>query len=52
MEEQRNVPRLAERFSPEQLEEAKKHSYDALKQNCPKGMCYVGIEHECSKVRF
>lgn len=48
-EEQWNDPRLAERLSPEQLEQARKHSYDALKHNCPKGMCYVGIEYECSK---
>lgn len=38
-EEQWNDSRLAERLSPEQLEQARKHSYDALKQNCPKGMC-------------
>lgn len=42
-------PKLADRFSPEQLEEARKHSYDALEQCCPKGMCYIGIEYECSK---
>lgn len=48
-EEQWNNPGLAERLSPEQLEQARKHRYDALKQNCPKGMCYVGIEYECSK---
>lgn len=34
---------------PEWLKEAAKHSYDALKQCCPKGMCYIGIEYECSK---
>lgn len=49
MEEQWKDPRLAERFTPKQLEQARKYSYDALKQNCPKGMCYVGIEYECSK---
>ena len=42
-------PKLAERFSPEQLEEARKHRLDALEQCCPKGMCYIGIEYECSK---
>ncbi len=42
-------PKLAERFSPEQLEQAKKLSYEALEQNCPTGMGYIGIEYECSK---
>lgn len=42
-------PKLAERFSPEQIQQAKKYRYDALEQNCPKGMCYIGIEYECSK---
>ncbi len=48
-EEELNNPKLAERFSPEQLKEAAKHSYDALAQCCPKGMYYIGIEYECSK---
>lgn len=48
-EEQLNDPKLTERFSPEQLQQARKHSYDALEQSCPKGMCYIGIEYECSK---
>lgn len=48
-EEELLDPKLVERFSPEQLEEARKHSYDALEQCCPKGMCYIGIEYECSK---
>lgn len=42
-------PKLAERFSTEQLEEARKHSYDALEQCCAKGMCHIGIEYECNK---
>ena len=41
--------KLAERFSEEQIEQARKHRYDALNQRCPKGMCYIGIEYECSK---
>ena len=48
-EKQLNDPKLKERFSPEQLQQARKYSYDALEQNCPKGMCYIGIEYECSK---
>ena len=42
-------PKLTERFSPEQIQQAKEHSYAALEQSCPKGMCYVGLEYECSK---
>ncbi len=48
-EEKFNDPKLIEKFSPEQLEQAKKCSYNTLKQTCPKGMCYIGIEYECSK---
>ncbi|MDE6882760.1 MAG: hypothetical protein K2P48_06535 [Lachnospiraceae bacterium] len=48
-EEKFRDPKLSERFTPEQLAQARKHSYDALEQCCPKGMCYVGIEYECSK---
>lgn len=48
-EERFRDPQLTERFSPEQLEAAKKESFLALEQNCPKGMCYIGIEYECSK---
>ena len=48
-EEELNDPKLTKKFSPEQLEEVRKHSYDALAQCCPKGMCYIGIEYECSK---
>lgn len=38
-----------EHFTEEQLQEAKSHYYEALRQNCPKGMCYLGIEYECSR---
>lgn len=48
-EKELSNPKLAERFSPEQLEQARKQSYHALDQCCPKGMCYIGIEYECSK---
>ena len=48
-EEEFSDPKLAESFSPEQLEQARKHSYDTLEECCPKGMCYIGIEYECSK---
>lgn len=48
-EEEFNDPQLAKRLSPEQIKQARKFSLDALGQNCPKGMCYIGIEYECSK---
>ena len=48
-EEEFSDPKLAEKFSPEQLEQAREHRYDALEQCCPKGMCYIGVEYECSK---
>jgi len=38
-----------ERFTEEQLQEIESHCYKALKQSCPKGMCYIGIEYECSR---
>ena len=38
-----------ERFTEEQLQEIESNYYEALRQNCPKGMCYIGIEYECSK---
>ncbi|MCM1221687.1 MAG: hypothetical protein NC548_45150 [Lachnospiraceae bacterium] len=38
-----------ERFTEEQLREIESHYYEALMQNCPKGMCYIGIEYECSR---
>lgn len=48
-EEQFNNPKYTEMLSAEQLQEVKELQYKALEQNCPKGMCYIGIEYECSK---
>lgn len=48
-EEQIKTVKRTGRFSSEQLQQAKKYTYDALEQSCPKGMCYVGVEYECSK---
>ena len=48
-EEQFSDPQYTERFPEEQLQEIKKHCYEALTQSCPKGMCYIGVEYECSK---
>lgn len=48
-EEQFRDPRLSEKFSEEQIQEMKGKHFEMLQQNCPKGMCYIGIEYECSK---
>ena len=48
-EEQFSDLKYTERFPEEQLQEIKKHCYEALTQSCPKGMCYIGVEYECSK---
>lgn len=49
LSQQFSNPQNTETFSEEQLQEIKDHCYEALEQNCPKGMCYIGIEYECSK---
>lgn len=48
-EEQLNNPKYTEKLSEEQLQELTNLRYKALEQNCPKGMCYIGVEYECSK---
>ena len=42
-------PKYTERVSEEQLQEIKDQYYKSLEQSCPKGMCYIGVEYECSK---
>lgn len=49
MEEQLSNPKYLKKATPEQLREVRKHCYEALEQSVPKGMCYIGIEYECSK---
>lgn len=48
-EEQFNDPRHTGKVSAKQLQEIKDKCYETLEQSCPKGMCYIGIEYECSK---
>lgn len=48
-EEQFNNPEYLKKVTPEQLQEVKKHCCEALEQSVPKGMCYIGIEYECTK---
>ncbi len=38
-----------ERFTEEQLQEIESNYYEALRQSCPGGMGYIGIEYECSR---
>lgn len=44
-----NDAKYRERFTQEQLQEMESHYYKALRQSCPEGMCYLGIEYECSR---
>lgn len=48
-EEQFQDPALLEKFTPEQLQQAKEMSEKALLQHCPRGMYYIGVEYECTK---
>ena len=48
-EEQFKNPKYTENISEEQLQAIKKECYEALQQSCPAGMCFIGIEYECSK---
>lgn len=44
-----NHVKYQKRFTKEQLQEIESHYYEVLRQNCPKGMCYIGVEYECSR---
>lgn len=48
-EEQFSDPRYTEKLSQEELQNMKSFYYSMLEQNCPEGMCYIGVEYECSK---
>lgn len=48
-EKQFNDPKFLKKVTSEQLREIKEDCYRALEQIVPKGMCYIGIEYECSK---
>ncbi len=49
IERQFQDPRYIKKLTSERLQEAKEHCRKALEQSVPEGMCYVGIEYECSK---
>ena len=48
-EKQFHDPKYIKKVPPQRLAEIKENCYKALEQNCPQGMCYIGIEYECSK---
>ena len=48
-EKQFQDPKFIKKIPPERLAEIKEDCRKALEQNCPQGMCYIGIEYECSK---
>lgn len=47
-EERFKDPRYLEVMSAEELEAHKKEFFGNLEKDCPKGMCYLGIEYECT----
>jgi len=47
-EEKFRDPRYLEIMSAEELEEQKEEFFRNLEQVCPRGMCYLGIEYECT----
>lgn len=47
-EEQFQNPKYLERMTKKELEKMKQKFYSCLEQDCPKGMCYLGIEYECT----
>lgn len=47
-EERFRDPRYLEIMTAEELEKHKKEFFEGLEQDCPRGMCYLGIEYECT----
>ena len=47
-EEKFKNPRYLEIMSVEELEKQKETFFRNLEQDCPRGMCYLGIEYECT----
>lgn len=48
-EKQFQDPKFIRKVPLERLAEIKEDFHKALEQSCPQGMCYIGIEYECSK---
>lgn len=49
MEQQFQDPRYTGMMPEEQLQAIRQKCFKTLRTNCPKGMCYIGIEYECDK---
>ena len=49
LEERFRDPQVLERFGEEELQQMKNNFFNGLEQECPKGMCYLGIEYECTR---
>lgn len=47
-EEKFKNPRYLEIMTAEELEKQKEAFFRNLEQDCPRGMCYLGIEYECT----
>lgn len=47
-EEKFKNPRYLEIMTAEELEKQKEDFFRNLEQDCPRGMCYLGIEYECT----
>lgn len=47
-EENFKNPRYLEIMTAEELEKQKEEFFRNLEQDCPRGMCYLGIEYECT----
>lgn len=47
-EEKFRNPRYLEIMSAEELEKQKEDFFRNLEKDCPRGMCYLGIEYECT----
>ena len=49
IEERFSNPQFTQKLSAQELQQIKNHCYESLAHSCPRGMCYIGIEYECSK---
>lgn len=47
-EEKFKNPRYLEIMSADELEKQKKAFFQNLAEECPRGMCYLGVEYECT----
>lgn len=47
-EKQFSDPRYLEIMTKEEFEQHKQKFYQGLQEDCPRGMCYMGVEYECT----